>query len=213
MLPQRNVVGLARKSSRRRSATAEGGGGGGGGGSGGGVGGSGSGNGNSAGGRRTMIKITRNPFFNYRTLVRHRLQTAAAASLNAIVVSTVAGREWSALDEQQKRPYRRLAHLSQMNGGPFFVQLEHLRTFVRYPECVHNNEYWARVRASTSARASAATAGGSGHKVARPRPPRTTDESPQAAQSVGVSPQPDANFGGYDVATKGLKSDVGDRCS
>lgn len=187
MLPQRNVASLERKSTQRRSGTGAS------------VRGAGRSSGSSnASGCRTMIKITRNPFFNFRTLVRHGVGGAVTAGRNAIALSTMAGREWSALDEQQKRPYRRLAHLSKMNGGPFFVRLEHLRTFLRYPECVHNNEYLARIRKPSSAKA----AGGSGHRgpelpAAEPQPaPKTT------VRLDGASPQPDVNFGGYDVASK-----------
>ncbi len=140
--------------------------------------------------RGTAVRVTKNPFFNFRILLKYRRGVVAARS-SAATLSTVASREWNAMSDHQKIPYRKLADICKSKGKPFLASLQHLLTFVEFPDNNSFNEHVARVRPLTGAVNSTAIKGG-GNPFSKASPdPRQFE-----------SPQPYVNFGGYDTSAR-----------
>lgn len=94
-----------------------------------------------AGGHSTiLVRITKNSFFNYRECVKQRLRTQNIRH-SATEISKITSQEWSRMDEEKRNPYQQLANLSKTKGRSFFMRLEHLNTYIRYPNAIQFDQH------------------------------------------------------------------------
>lgn len=71
----------------------------------------------------TVVKFTKNPFFNFRTLFQHCSRTSGQR-YNAISLSCVASCKWNKMSDRQKAPYRKLAEICRRDQRPLYLTIE-----------------------------------------------------------------------------------------
>ncbi|XKL69003.1 hypothetical protein PGB90_006772 [Kerria lacca] len=135
--------------------------------------------------KHSLVKITKNSFFNFRAFYKHTSRMGGPRN-NAVNLSINASHEWNSMEDDRKKPFRELAHICKINGGKsFFVNAEYLVMFVRHPECFRLNNYTLRPIRNMM------------HIKAIQHP---SSYKPKLV-TICESPQPHVNFGGYETMT------------
>lgn len=133
----------------------------------------------TTGRRSVLVRITKNPFFNFKESVKQRLRNDNVKK-SAATISVIAGREWRSMNADAKKPFRKLASLAQSKGRSYFISLEYLNTYVRYPDSIQFDENVMKLAPILNKLRVSINANGS-------------------ASSNEMSPKPDKKFGGYEV--------------